>query len=182
MILSASRTVQANRIISQELPPVRISVDSSFTYLGGPHFQLHGIAQAEQHLFVIVNQQQVIQRLVWVQFEGFLPDNQRSYHYPVTQTLELGGAQFIYDVSTVDIEHEVARRPHSDLAAAQAFLQQSHGYYLVGEVQAQRFVHLIGTDKRNELMIMYGESRSEAANTPMTSAERALASFTVQFF
>lgn len=179
--MSSSRTVQANRIVSQELPPAHILVDTAFTYLGGPHVQLYGIAQAEQHLFVIANQQQAIQRFVWVQFEGFLPDNQRSYRYPVTQMVELAGAQFIYDTSTVDVKQEVAQRPDSDLAAAHTFLQ-SQGYTLAGEVQAQRFVHLIGIDKRNELMIIYGESSREAASTPIASAlERALASFTVQW-
>jgi hypothetical protein len=182
MATSSSRSVHANRITSTKLPTAQISVNPTFTYIGGPQFQLYGIAHAEQHLFVIASEQQDIQRLVWVQFEGFLPDNQRSYHYPVTQTVELGGYPFLYDTSSVDIEREVAQRPDSDLAAAQAFLQARGYHRMAGEVHAQRFVHLIGTDKRNELMIIYGESSGEAGKAPITSAlERALASFTVQF-
>jgi hypothetical protein len=43
-------------------------------------------------------------------------------------------------------------------------------------------LQLYSTDKRNELMIIYGESSGEAEHAPNTSAfERALASFSVQF-
>lgn len=181
MTPNASRSVHANRINSHTLPAAGIAVDSAFTYVGGPRVQLYGIAHAEQHLFVIADEQRVIERLVWVQFEGFLPDNQRSYRYPVTQTVDLAGCPFIYDTSTVAIEGAVARRPDSDLAAARAFLH-ALGYQLRGEVRAQRFVHLIGTEKRHELMIIYAERGSDGGNAPVAGElDRALASFSVQF-
>jgi hypothetical protein len=179
--MSSSRLVVENRIVSPALPPVQISIDPAFTYVGGPSFELYGIAHAEQHLFVRADDQHMNQRLVWVQFEGFLPDNQRTYHYPVTETVMLGGAQFIYDTSAVDLEAAIAERPDSDLAAAWDYLQ-AHGYGMPEKVRAQRFVYLIEPDKRNELMIIYGESgeAAESAQT-MTAQERALASFSVQF-
>jgi hypothetical protein len=180
MTITSSRLVVGNRLISPALPPARISIDRGFTHVGGPRFQLYGIADAEQHLFVIAGEQRTIRRLVWVQFEGFLPDNQRTYHYPVTQTVTLAGAEFIYDSSTVAIEAAIAERPDSDLAAAKDYLQ-AHGYRMPEQVLAQRFVHLIEPDKRNELMIIYGESaEGEEAHT-MTAPERALASFSVEF-
>ena len=181
MTMSSSRLVVANRIVSPALPPVHISIDPSFTYVGGPRFQLYAIAHAEQHLFVRADEQQTMRRLVWVQFAGFLPDNQRTYRYPVTQTVTLAGAQFIYDTSTVELEAALAERPDSDLAAARNYLQ-AHGYRMPEKVRAQRFVYLIEPDKRNELMIIYGES-AEAAESEqtMTDQERALASFSVQF-
>ncbi len=181
MTMSSSRLVVANRIVSPALPPVHITVDPAFTYAGGPRFQLYGIAHAEQHLFVVADEQHTVRRLVWVQFEGFLPDNQRTYRYPVTQTLTLGGVPFIYDTSTVALEAAIAERPDSDLAAARNYLQ-AHGYRMPEMVMAQRFVYLLEPDKRNELMIIYGESgeAAESAQT-MTAQERALASFSVQF-
>ena len=112
MTMSSSRLVVANQIVSPALPPVHISIDHTFTYAGGPRFQLYGIAHAEQHLFVITDEQHTIRRLVWVQFEGFLPDNQRTYRYPVTQTVTLAGVEFIYDSSTVAIEPAIAERPN----------------------------------------------------------------------
>ena len=181
MTMGSSRRVEANRIVSPALPPVQITIDSAFAYAGGPRFQLYGIAHAEQHLFVLADEQHTIRRLVWVQFEGFLPDNQRTYRYRVTQTVHLGGVQFIYDTSTVAVEPAIAERPDSDLAAARDHLQ-AHGYRMPEEVQAQRFVHLIEPDKRNELMIIYGESGDVVASAQLqTAQERALASFSVQF-
>ena len=176
-----SRLVRANQIISSALPPVRISVDSAFTYVGGPRFQLYGIAHAEQHLFVVTNTQQAVRQFLWVQFEGFLPDNQRSYHYPAIQTVELAGHMFIYDTFAFHMEREVAHRPDSDLAAAYHFLDDA-GYCMKGEVRAQRFVHLIGTDKRDELMIIYEESNAAAdQEQPEMVPDHALAHFSLQF-
>ena len=181
MTMSSSRLVVANRIVSPALPSVHISIDPTFTYVGGPRFQLYGLADAEQHLFVRADEQQTIRRLVWVQFEGFLPDNQRTYRYAVTQTVTLAGAQFIYDTSTVELEAAIAERPDSDLAAARNYLQ-AHGYRMPETVRAQRFVYLIEPDKRNELMIIYGECGESAESADsMTAQERALASFSVQF-
>ncbi len=181
MAMGSARLVEANRIVSPALPPVQIMIDPTFAYVGGPRFQLYGIAHAEQHLFVTVDEQHTIRQLVWVQFEGFLPDNQRTYRYPVTQTVYLAGALFIYDTSTVALEPAIAERPDSDLAAARDHLQ-AHGYRMPEELQAQRFVYLIEPDKRNELMIIYGESGDVAGSVhPKTAQERALACFSVEF-
>lgn len=181
MTPNPSRPVRANQIVSPALPSAVISVDPSFTYVGGPRFQLYGIAHVEQHLFVITDEQQTVRQFIWVQFEGFLPDNQRSYLYPVTQTVDVDGHPFIYDTFAFDIEREVALRPDSDLAAAYQFVERA-GHRVGGAVRAQRFVHLIGTDKRNELMIIYGESSGEHEQQHAQTAQaHALACFSVQF-
>ena len=181
MTLRSSRLVTANRLESPALPAVHISVDPDFTYAGGPDFELYGIAHAEQHLFVVADEHQVIRRLVWVQFEGFLPDNQRTYRYRVTQTVPLGGVPFIYDSSTAVVETAIAERPASDLAAVRKHLQE-YGYSMPEKVLAQRFVHLIEPDHRNELMIIYGEKSDMQDDEDTTAAlERALASFSVRF-
>jgi hypothetical protein len=181
MATDSSRHVEANQIVSPALPPVRITVAPTFTYVGGPRFELYGIALAEQHLFVDADEQQTIQRLVWVQFEGFLPDNQRTYRYPVTETVTLAGTSWIYDISTVTVDAALAERPDSDVAAARNHLQ-ARDYRLPEEIQAQRFVYLIEPDKRDELMIIYAESSDMAASvSPQTAQERALACFSVQF-
>src|SRR3712207_5888134 len=108
MTVGPSRLVEASRIVSPELPPVQIAIAPDFAYVGGLRFQLYGIAHAEQHLFVIADERRTIRRLVWVQFEGFLPDNQRAYRYPATQTVYLDGAPFIYDTGAVAIEQVIA--------------------------------------------------------------------------
>ncbi len=181
MAMGPTRLVEANRIVSPALPSVEITIDPAFTYVGGPSFHLYGIAHAEQHLFVVADERRRIRRLVWVQVKGYLPDNQRTYRYPVTQTVDLGGVPFIYDTSTAAIGPAIAERPDSDLAAAANHLR-AHGYEMSDDVASQRFVHLIEPDNRNELMIIYGESGDEAESVhPKTARERALASFSVRF-
>lgn len=176
-----SRVVHGNRIVSPALPAAHITIDPAFTYLGGPRFELYGIAHAEQHLFVTADERQALGRLVWVQFEGFLPNNQRTYRYAVTDTVSVGGVPFIYDASPLDIDAAIAERPDSDLAAVRNFLA-AQGYHIGGTVLGQRFVHLIDPDKRNELMIIYGESSTAGASADKDAArKRALESFTVRF-
>jgi hypothetical protein len=175
-----SRLVHGNRIVSPALPAAQITIDPAFTYVGGPRFELYGIAHAEQHLFVSPDEQPPLGRVVWVQFEGFLPTNQRSYRYPVTETVDIGGVPFVYDAWPLDIDAALAERPDSDLAAARNFLQ-AQGYRMGGTVLAQRFVHVIDPDQRNELMIIYGESGAAGASVDLAARTRALASFTVRF-
>lgn len=180
MTVPGVRRVAANRLVSLDLPPVVLTVDPAFTYVGGPCFTLYGIAHAEQHLFVVADAQGRVQRFVWVQFEGFLPDNDRIYRYPVTQLEELGGRPFIYDPGPLDVEAALAARPDSDLAAAHEFLV-THGYHLAGTMYGQRFVVMVSSDNRSELMIIYADRGDGPEDQAQGALARARASFTIDF-
>ncbi len=84
------RTVTDNVLHSDRLPAVRISVHPDFAYAGSLRFILNAVAHVEQHHFVIADERRRVQRLVWVQFEGYLDDNAHTYHYPMMDTLTLG--------------------------------------------------------------------------------------------
>ena len=94
------RDVVDNCIHSAVLPPARIQVSPAFTYVGSSRFILYGVAHAEQHLFVVAGADRSVERLVWVQFEGYLPDNQHVYHYPPSDTIVLGPFEFLHNEST----------------------------------------------------------------------------------
>ena len=105
----------------------------------------------------------------WVQFEGYLPDNTHAYDYRVTKSVDIGGLDFIADAYARNIRANPGR-PDSDGAATRNFLAQ-RGYRLGSdEIIFQRLVHLIGADKRNELMIIYLEDMS---GWGLTSADLA---------
>src|SRR3989442_1483645 len=67
------RKVEKNVIISERDPKVRIKLPKSIRYVGADRWELYGIADCELHAFVEADTQQNVQRLYWVQFEGYLP-------------------------------------------------------------------------------------------------------------
>ncbi len=149
------RQVVANCILSPTLPPARIQVDPTYTYVGPVQFILYGIAHVEQHLFVMADAAGLVQRLVWVQFEGFLPDNDKVYNY-TGDTVMLGPFSFVHHAGVMDVEAAVQERPDSDGAMVYRVLRQ-HGYQRTGGHLAHRYAHLPDEARRNELMIIYSE-------------------------
>lgn len=154
------RTVEGQVLISTRLPAIRLEFDKEFRYVGGHAFVLYDVAQAEQHFFVEADQDKRINRLYWVQFEGYRPENNKKYNYKVSETIKLGGLEFIADAYARNIKANPGR-PDSDGAHARAFLE-SKGYRLASdEILSQRLVHLTDETKRNELMIIYLEDLSK---------------------
>lgn len=152
------RTVQSNRLSSDQLPTIQIEVDASFTYIGGLRFILYEVAHVEQHHFVIADSQRRLQRLLWFQFEGFLDNNQHRYQYGINEVLTLGGYDFLHDADVHDVDQDYQVRPTSDSAHVVDFLQ-ANGYGWSGETCFKRLVWL-DPDQRNELMIIYSEDLS----------------------
>jgi hypothetical protein len=161
------RTVKGRTLTSKETPAVTLKFGKDFKYAGGHQFILYNVARAEQHFFVNVDKNGLVKRMYWVQFEGYLPDNTHAYDYQVTKSVDIGGLDFIADPYARNIRANPGR-PDSDSAATRNFLAQ-RGYRLGSdEIISQRLVHLIGADKRSELMIIYLEDMSGSG---LTSAD-----------
>jgi len=67
------RKVEGNAIISESDPKVRIELPKSVQYVGADRWVLYGIADYELHAFVEADERKNVQRLYWVQFEGYIP-------------------------------------------------------------------------------------------------------------
>jgi hypothetical protein len=153
--MSSLRTVQGNRLSSDQLPTIHIKVDPSLTYIGELRFILNEVAHVEQHHFVISDAQRRVQRLLWFQFEGFLDNNQHRYEYAINEVLTLGSYDFFHDADVHDVDQDYLVRPTSDSAHVVDFLQ-ANGYGWHGETCFKRLVWL-DPEQRNELMIIYSE-------------------------
>src|SRR5262245_5339019 len=103
------RSVQGQGLTSPELPAVKLTFDKSFRYVGGHAFILYDVARAEQHFFADADDQGRIQRLYWVQFEGYLPSNDHTYRYRSTQTAKIGGLEFFADAIARNINANPGR-------------------------------------------------------------------------
>lgn len=163
------RKVEGQVLTSAALPAVRLKFDRDLKYIGSQDFILYDVARAEQHFFVDADKEGRIKRIYWVQFEGYLPNNTHSYRYKPTKSVRIGPLDFIADAAPRNIKGSMGR-PDSDSNRAADFLKAKGLRMASDDILTQRLVHLIGDDRRNELMIIYMEDLS---GTGLTAADLA---------
>jgi hypothetical protein len=160
------RKVAGNVVTSEHDPAVRIELPKAVQYVGADRWVLYDIADCELHAFVEADAQKKVQRLYWVQFEGYLasrPDLHHTYDSPKHATI--GGLDFYVDtwVRAKDAPSESG----SDREHIEALIR-AKGYRMPDAMMYVRLVHLLDKEKRKELMIIYGEDLSP---TKFTAAE-----------
>jgi hypothetical protein len=162
------RRVKGHTLTSTELPPVTIKFAKAFKYVGTQGFILYENARVEQYFFVANDDQRHIKRMFMVQFESYLPSNDYTYDYKISNTINLGGLDFMYDASVVNVPLFRKQYPNSDAGRAAAFLE-AKGYNLGGEdIMFERFIRLVDETRRNELLVVYYENLS---GTGLTAAD-----------
>lgn len=158
------RSVKNHVLTSKEMPDVKLKFGKDFKYAGNQDFILYDVARAEQHFFVDTDGKGNIKRLYWIQFEGYLPENNHSYFYISQKVVNIGGLDFYADAFARDLKDNQGR-PDSDVSRAKKFLEDK-GFRIAGsDVLMQRLVHLVDKEKRNELMIIYLEDMTETGFT-----------------
>jgi hypothetical protein len=149
------RKVERNAIYSAHDPNVRVQFPPSAEYVSADRWNLYDIADCELHAFVDSDAQKNVQRLYWVQFEGYLPSKPDLAHqYDSPRHTTIGGLDFYVDtwVRTKDAKtQEGSDRQHIEE------LLRSKGFNMPAGMMYVRLVHLLDERKRKELMIIYGE-------------------------
>jgi hypothetical protein len=162
----ALRQVQGQTIISNEVPRADLTFGNDFHYVGGQKVNLYGVAEAEQHIFVVAKDR-LVDRFYWVQFEHRLPADKGRYNYQPDRTTDIGGLRFIYDVkSWPDYAANEVEDPASDSAAIARLLDE-HNLVFPKKTVRVRMFHLPTFDRRTELMIIYGEALPDDTKVPM---------------
>ena len=160
------RTVKGNVLSSDHDPRVRIRLPGTVQYVGADRWVLYGIADCELHAFVEGDAQRSVQRLYWVQFEGYVPTRPDLHHtYDSPRHVQIGGLDFYVDTWVRSMD--AATRPGSDREHIQKLIGLK-GYTMPAGMMYVRLVHLLDEQKRRELMIVYGE---DLAATGLTAAE-----------
>jgi hypothetical protein len=165
------RKVIGSVITSEHDPAVRIELPKTAHYVGADRWILYGVADCELHAFVELDPQKVdpqknVQRLYWVQFEGYLPSRPDLHHtYDSPKHATLGGMDFYVDswVRARDANTESG----SDREHIEALIR-AKGFRMPQAMMYVRLVHLLDKEKRKELMIIYGE---DLAPTGFTAEE-----------
>jgi hypothetical protein len=160
-VLLAQRTVSGNRIVSRELPAATLEAGAGLQYAGTQSFELYGVANAEQHFFVELDGNRV-KRLLWIQYEGYLPSNSNTYNYR-DSTVSHSSQVWHRRIAAARIP-DTESRPDSDGARARAFIR-GKGWSMGPDVLTERLVWLLDRPARNELMIIYIEDLADQGLT-----------------
>lgn len=149
------RRVQGNVIISERNPKVRVRLPESAQYMGADRWVLYDIADCELLALVDADAQKNVQRLYWVQFEGYVVSRPELHHtYDSPRHAMIGGWDFYVD-SWIRAKGEPTRAG-SDFEHM-VTLVEAKGYHLPEGMMYVRFVHLLDEQKRQELMTIYAE-------------------------
>jgi hypothetical protein len=163
------RTVQGNQIVSERDPAVRIALPETARWVGADRWVLYDIADCELHVFVETDDQRVVRRLYWVQFEQYVPSRPELAHtYDSPRHVTIGGLDFYVDTWIRDGSEPATA--DSDLEHVERLVHAA-GCDLPARMGTVRLVHLLDERKRKELMIIYAE---DLAAGPWEEGEPAL--------
>ena len=153
-----SRSVTGNTLFSQNDPPVRMTFDEGFEYIGGQKFILYGTAAVEQHFFVEEHPDGTLKSFFWLQFEGFLPDNDYTYDYSSSPLrLQIGDFDFYTDTAAGTSNRFLRLGwPGTDGYLARK-LAADKGYAMPADYAYARLVHIPDDASRKELLIIFME-------------------------
>ena len=159
--LERQGAVTGRLLTSRGFPAGNITFGEGLEYIGSDLFVLYGVARCEIYLFGESDEEGRIKRLYWVQFEGYLPDNDHTYDYSGSERkTQIGGRTFHDDVWFYDLDEASKNwRDGSDSRHVLKLLADA-GYEAGPEMMGIRLVHLDDA-RRNELMIIYQEDLSE---------------------
>jgi hypothetical protein len=163
----AMRYVRGRTIISEESPRGELTVRKGYRFVGTQQVNLYGLAEAEQYVFARQGRDNTVESFYWIQFEHFLPSNDRTYTYHSKHTTQIGDLPFVYNVgSWPDYAAEMAGNPASDGAAIERLLEKRHLSFPHRAAHVRMF-HSPSADHRSELMIIYGEVLPQNSAIPV---------------
>ena len=152
--LSPTRKVSSSTVTSVRDPRLSIKLPDQVQYLGSDRWVLYDVADCEIHVFVEADESKRVQRLYWIQLDGYIPErSELTYKYSDKLTT-IGGADF-FTKARFGRSDELPKTG-SDLEHVRRLIE-GKGYTLPDEMMNVRFVHLPDDSRRKELMIIYSE-------------------------
>jgi hypothetical protein len=150
------RTVVNNVLTSDSLPRITISVEPSLKYLGKFDFNLRNIAGGERHVWAETSAGRV-KRMFIVQLEGFLPNVDDYYKYPIRTPVKLGKHTYSHNLWFYNDDETRRADPPNEAGMTAKFLAE-RGLSLDSDLIMSRFARIVGEDKRNEIIFFYWEN------------------------
>jgi len=152
------RSVNKNKIVSQENPTVRIEVDEQLQTVGILNFKLKNAAQVERYVYARHDGEKRIRRLFIAQFEAFLPGVKGGYTFQVVNPTRLGNFDYQTDVGVYNFAERIAANPGAEPEVTKALFDRN-GLKVDDDYLVARYARITdAVDKRHELILFYFEN------------------------
>lgn len=181
------RTVVDHTIISPAIPKIKIRVADDLQYLGKFDFDIIAnsdeyplemigkvVASGERMVFAVVDEDQAVEKLFIVQFEGFLSSNDFIYNYDFSQADFMGNNKYRHNTWYYDAMQSARENPQGEGAKTHFFLAQK-GLRVADHWMMSRFVGLASADRKNEIIIFYQEMLEKSTGYTLEEWEYTLA-------
>ena len=153
-------------LISREEPSLAIDVADEFEFVGHHPFRIRDVAAGERFVFIQAEDHQV-QKLLIVQFEGFLPGVDNFYRYDLAGMPVVANYPFRSNGYAFNIVESIAANPKSESAATYPFLE-SKGFSIPDELMMWRSLTVADEARNKEMLIFYLE---DIKSTGLTLAD-----------
>ena len=174
--LKPIRTVTGTTITSGKDPAIKVTLPNTAVYVGAVRWPLYKVADAEIHAFVEADNSGLVKRFYWVQFEQMLPSSKGKYDLGNAGKLGTLNGFPVQIIADIDPGPNKAT-PGSDSHAFRALLADK-GLRLPTWVMDVGFFHFPTSDRRQELMIIYGEGLDETAAEIVAGRAKGKQNFT----
>ncbi len=159
------RAIKDDMILSPAVPRLGVRISPNYIYLGDVQYIARGMQHVEEFIFLNPNALGHVAQLLLVHFEGFLENKQGIYSYHPRTSIPMDGADYLYDLSFINIQDYVATHADSDIAHAADYIRQ-RSYTLAGDMSYQRFMRLASPDGRNQFILAYLEENDQRQLSP----------------
>lgn len=151
----AVRFVERDVLISTDRPAIAISVDEQFSYVGRHPVRIRDVAAGERFVFVDADHNRA-ERLLIVQFEGFLPGVDGQYRYDLSESPVVANYPFRSNGFAFNMANAIENNPGDEAAGTHAFLL-AQGYTAPADWMMWRSLTVDGEARRDEMIIFYVE-------------------------
>jgi uncharacterized protein (TIGR02246 family) len=183
------RSVNKNKIVSQENPTVSIEIDEQLPHVGILNFILKNVAQVERYVYASHDAEKKIRRLFIAQFEVYLPGVKGGYTFEVKNPTRLGNFDYQTDIGVYNFAERIAANPGAEPEVTKALFDRN-GLKVDEDFLVARYARITdAVDKRHELILFYFENlrdlgftraQLEANGKPTPEAEKLFREFALR--
>lgn len=177
------RSVTDNLLTSDSLPNIQIQVENEFKYIGKFDFEIIAssdeypedligspVAAGERLVFAVADEDNRVEKLFIVQFEGFLSTNDFVYNYNFDNADLIGNNKYRHNTWYYNGKVSINENPLGEWARTESFLKEK-GFALEDDIMMSRFVGLASKDRKNELIIFYHEMLKKSTGYSLSEWE-----------
>ena len=148
---SAARIVE-QVVHSESLPSVDVRVSEEFRFLGKIRFDVGSMAEAEQFVFGVRNENR-LERVLIIHFEHFLPTSSRTFGYPRLRMVTLGSHEYLNQTWALSRYGLMSSQEMVELLRDNALEADDHWV-------VDRYVRALAENPKYEIIVFYLEAGS----------------------